>query len=186
MRLIRTQSTIRLGLIILLLALAGAQAWCVIDSLGNDVPLGDRLFVAVSSGDANEVRSLLRRGASPLARDSAGMTPLMCAAECGRDEIAQMLIGSGSPLDVSDRYGMTPLLHAVRGGHVGMVAMLLGSSAADDRIESERSALECANAWGSDAVAAFLRTQLNIVPASFTAPRGTYARPAAQSTLLGS
>jgi len=113
------------------------------------------------------------------------MTPLMCDAECGRDEIAQMLIASGSPLDVSDRYGMTPLLHAVRGGHVGMVAILLGSSEADDRIESERSALECANAWGSDAVAAFLRTQLNVVPASFTAPRGTHTRPG-QSNLLGS
>ena len=173
------QSILRLSLILLLLGLTAAQAWCVLNAVSDDLSPAERMFVAVSAGDANEVRDLLRQGVSPVARDSSRMTPLMCAAGSGRLEIAQLLIASGSPLDSTDRYGMTPLLHAVRADNIDMVTLLLGSCEHQDRMESEKAAVAFADRCGSCEVASFLRAKLraefNVMPASFT-PAGPAGR----------
>src|SRR3954468_18860871 len=103
----RSILTSKSWLIMLLLVLFGGQTYCLMESWFSDLPLNDRLFVAVSSGDVESARSLLRAGASVLARDANGITPLMCAAGCRSTQMAQLLIENGSALDATDCAGMT-------------------------------------------------------------------------------
>ena len=163
----------RCWLIALVLALSGAQAYCVIQGWFSDVSINERLFIAVSSGDVNLARGLLRQGASVFARDANGITPLMCAAGCRSPQMAEMLIDSGSALDATDRSGLTPLHYALRGGHVEMVDLILRHEA--DAAPDRSDLIDFAHSCGSEAVVAFLRNTQAVMPAGFSAePRANH------------
>jgi ankyrin repeat protein len=163
----------RCWLIVLLLALTGGQAYCVIQGWFSDLSLNERLFIAVSSGDVNWARGLLRQGASVFARDTNGITPLMCAAGCRSPQMAEMLINSGSALDATDHSGLTPLHYAVRGGHVEMVDLILRHEA--DAPPDRNDLIDFAHSCGSNEVVAFLRSTQAIMPAGFSAePRANH------------
>jgi ankyrin repeat protein len=163
----------RCWLIALLLALTGGQAYCVIQGWFSDLPIDDRLFIAVSSGDVDLARGLLRQGASVFARDHNGITPLMCAAGCRSPQMAELLINSGSALDATDHSGLTPLHYAVRGGHVEMVDLILRHEA--DAPPDRSDLIGFAHSCGSEAVVAFLRNTQTITPAGFSVePRGNH------------
>ncbi|KAK3332910.1 ankyrin repeat-containing domain protein [Cercophora scortea] len=84
-------------------------------------------------------RILLRHGASPIARDSNGQTPLHWAAKAGNASVvSQLLQAGGSPsADVMDREGATPLTVLVervgsgapRNGDVEIVRLLVARGA---------------------------------------------------------
>ncbi len=60
------------------------------------------LIEAARAGDADEVRSLLERGASVGARDTAGATALVAAAYGNHVEVARLLVDAGADVNVKD------------------------------------------------------------------------------------
>jgi uncharacterized protein len=91
--------TIRRGLVTSLLALSlGA---CGGDS-EPDASLGPLLLEAARAGDADEVRSLLERGAPVEPRDPTGATPLVAAAYGNHLETARLLVDAGADVNVQD------------------------------------------------------------------------------------
>jgi len=61
-------------------------------------------------------------------RDSAGLTPLMWAAKCGREEVVKLLLQQNhTEPDIPDtQYDRTALSWAARSGHEGVVKLFLG------------------------------------------------------------
>jgi len=74
------------------------------------------LHRAAGSGDAAEVRRLLRAGADPQALDRDGVMPLYRAAEAGSRDAVSALKRRGVPVDHFDRLGRTPLAAAAESG----------------------------------------------------------------------
>lgn len=79
------------------------------------------LLWAVRYSKASVVRALLEAGADVSycpSRQTAGRvqlrTALHCAAACGREDLARMLIEHGASLNVLDTEGKTPLFSAVK------------------------------------------------------------------------
>ena len=63
------------------------------------------------------LKLLLENGASINARDNAGRTALMYAAEHGRDELVQVLLEAGADATAQDRAGRTAWQWAEQNGH---------------------------------------------------------------------
>ncbi|MEU8762339.1 ankyrin repeat domain-containing protein [Streptomyces sp. NPDC048659] len=126
--------------------------------------LTQRLFSAVLSGDAPSVRSLLRGGASPEARDGDGTTALYLAAVQGEAEVARLLLAAGAaPDEESEGPGAdgTPLCAAACWGHAETVRHLLAHGADPGLREDRgtgRTPLEWAADGGHEATAELLRT----------------------------
>jgi uncharacterized protein len=81
---------------------------------------------AVRSGDAEQVRDLLRGGADVNAAQGDGMTALHWAAEVGNAEISEILIRGGAKVGAVTRLGdYTPLHLASRKGRADVMAVLL-------------------------------------------------------------
>jgi uncharacterized protein len=72
---------------------------------------------AVTDGDAEAVRRLLRSGANVNARNRRGQTALMLAAHHGHREIVDLLVGAGADLNVTAKYNLTALMLAIVAGH---------------------------------------------------------------------
>ena len=88
------------------------------------------LVAAVFAGDTDGAVSLLGDGADPdIARELAGATPLLVAAQEGELEIAQALIDAGADLDRGSDSDLTPLLIASDRGHADVVDLLIQSGA---------------------------------------------------------
>ena len=85
------------------------------------------------AGDANAMRDLLDRGASPNARETHTQfqgTILGEAAAKGNDAGVTLLLDRGADIEATDaKVGMTPLMHAVWGRHVSTVHLLLARKA---------------------------------------------------------
>ena len=60
------------------------------------------LIEAARSGDADDVRALLERGAGIAARDGSGATALVAAAYGNHVEAARLLIGAGADVNAKD------------------------------------------------------------------------------------
>ena len=73
--------------------------------------LGQDLFIAVGRGDLPGVRSLLKRGADPNARNGLLFVPLDLAAATGQVDVMKALIESGAKVEAESPYG-TPLTFA--------------------------------------------------------------------------
>jgi ankyrin repeat protein len=93
------------------------------------------LISAASKGDVEVARFLLAHGSNPNARDEAGVTPLLRAAEGDFIEIAKLLLSHGADVDAScDEYqwtngrwpkGETALMLAAQHGYQDMIELLL-------------------------------------------------------------
>ena len=75
--------------------------------------LDRRLVEAVQADNTAQVKALLQKGASAMAKDEAGNTALHYAT---RKDIAAMLVAAGAPLGAkNDDFGMTPLFNVTAG-----------------------------------------------------------------------
>jgi ankyrin repeat protein len=89
------------------------------------------LSIAAWRGDVALVRSLLSQGASVLATDAGGISPLARAVEAGHLDVVQVLLAAGaSPVATQRDSDEAPLLNgpAAR-GDVGMIASLIAAGA---------------------------------------------------------
>ena len=89
--------------------------------------------VVYGGGSASMLRELISNfGHDPACVDDDGNTLLHTAAQCGKDEIVQMLAkeyNSCCSIDSRNSQGQTPLHCACVGGHVGVVEALLSHDA---------------------------------------------------------
>jgi len=89
---------------------------------------------AVTDGDLETVRRLLRAGAEVNARDRYGQTALMLAAHRGHREIVEELLRAGADLNLTAKYNLTALMLAVVAGHA-TVARILARAGTDLRVK---------------------------------------------------
>ncbi|PWK86819.1 ankyrin repeat domain-containing protein [Fulvimonas soli] len=76
-------------------------------------------------GRAEAVMTLLANGASPLATDAEGNTPLHGAVLSGEPIVAAMLLDAAAPLDALNRAGASPLAVACRAANWPLAKFLL-------------------------------------------------------------
>ncbi len=84
---------------------------------------------AVTRGDIEAARRLLRAGADINARDRHGQTALMLAAHHGHRELVEMLIEHGADLNITAKYHLSALMLSVMAGHTGIVRRLARAGA---------------------------------------------------------
>jgi ankyrin repeat protein len=98
---------------------------------GGDTRIRQRLDRAISSGDVDQVREILSKSPKQLnLRDkSKGATVLHVAAEAGRADIAELLIGKGADINVETKAGWTPLHRAVDMNHPAVAKLLISKGA---------------------------------------------------------
>jgi Ankyrin repeats (3 copies)/Ankyrin repeats (many copies) len=119
---------------------------------------GSRLHRAARAGDVSRIRSLLKRGANPNARDRDGRTPLMDAARAGRLEAMRALLDARANVNAQSRAGGTALIEAARKGRLEAVRLLVDSGAnLNHRQRGWGTALEAAERAGHNDVAKLLR-----------------------------
>ena len=106
------------------------------------------LHRAVHDNDLDRLRASLRAGADPDARDSAGRTPLIEAAELGRLDAVRLLIAAGGDLNASSRGSGTALEAAERAGNA-QIAALLREAGARTSGKSLGDTV-CVRPWGGD------------------------------------
>jgi len=87
------------------------------------------LMQAAKSGDIEQVRDLLRRGASVAMTSEKGKTALHYAAANGHVEIVKLLIEAGADVNLRDNEWHTPLMLAAIYGCNHTVQALLQSGA---------------------------------------------------------
>jgi ankyrin repeat protein len=97
------------------------------------VPEAD-LHTAARNGDRATVRRHLARGASPVAVDARGFTPLHLAAWGGHGGLLRVLLAAGAPVDVRSEHrrccsGATALHLAVAAGQTAAAEVLLAAGA---------------------------------------------------------
>ena len=85
---------------------------------------------AVTHGDVEAVRKLLRSGLDVNARDRYGQTALMMAAHAGHREMVETLVESGADLNATAKYKLSALMLAIVAGHAA-VARILARAGAD-------------------------------------------------------
>ncbi|KAK0089572.1 hypothetical protein PV325_006701 [Microctonus aethiopoides] len=110
------------------------------------------LTIAAAHGSTGTVSALLARGASPLATNSKGLSPLMLAAREGHWGTAERLVQSSSTLSSStdvildqmqilleqrDLMGRTPLMMAACEGHTNLIDMFLEKGAIIEAADNE-------------------------------------------------
>ena len=88
-----------------------------------------RLIAAAERGDGASVARLIKDGASPKARDSAGRTALLAATQHNRIEVARELIAAGADVNAQDNIEDSPYLLAGARGHVEILRMTLAAGA---------------------------------------------------------
>lgn len=103
------------------------------------------LHFAVSKGNLEICKTLLKHGASARTKDKRGQLPIHRAAAVGSVPLLKLLIENKSPLNATDMDGMTALHHAISEGHAHVAVELLKAGAETDKKDSDgRLALECA------------------------------------------
>lgn len=75
-------------------------------------PVYERIWRAIYKNDVETVSRLLSSGISVDILDEYGRTPLMTAAEYGREEIVRLLLDHGADVNARSENGVTPLLYA--------------------------------------------------------------------------
>ena len=89
---------------------------------------------AVTRGDVETVRALLRAGAEVNARDHRGQTALMLAAHRGFREMVEILVEGGADLNVTAKFNLSALMLAIIAGHAE-VARVLARAGTDLRVK---------------------------------------------------
>lgn len=126
------------------------------------------------------VGELVRTGSDPNARDSAGTTPLMLAAETGYVEVAAMLVQAGASVNSTDDIGGTALHLAASLDEPKMVEFLLNQDGIDVNMPHTRwnhhTALMLAAENGyTDVISHLLRVPQLVIDQEATTPRGQTA-----------
>jgi ankyrin repeat protein len=104
---------------------------------GKDANLGDNndarenlLHDAVRRGDIETCRTLIAKGMDVNAKNTAGETPLLLAADCGHIGIAKLLLENGADVKIrGDWNSFTPLHWASGVGSKEMVCLLVAHGA---------------------------------------------------------
>ncbi len=110
---------------------------------------------AAAQGNVEQVRSLLRGGASPDDMGTSGVTPLMWASRAGHVPVVKALLEGGAGLDVRDRHvnGWTALIHAIHKGQNEVARLILEAGADPNaRVDGGATALMFAAAYGNTAM----------------------------------
>ena len=92
-----------------------------------------RLIEAVTSGDRESARSLLKQGVNVNQKQLDGATALAWAVHYDNLELVKLLIAAGADVNAANDYGVTPLALACDNGSVVMVETLLNARADPDR-----------------------------------------------------
>lgn len=87
---------------------------------------------AVTRGDVETVRQMLRAGADVDALDRHGQTALMRAAHRGSRAMVEALVAAGADLDVTAKYSLSALMLAITAGHVEVARVLARAGASLD------------------------------------------------------
>jgi hypothetical protein len=82
-------------------------ALCALSLAAGAADPAKQLLAAARTGDAAQVRILLKAGASPDAKDKDGRTPLMLAAANGYVDAVRALLEKGANTSVRDKTGRT-------------------------------------------------------------------------------
>jgi ankyrin repeat protein len=108
-----------------LLALAGIVSAGLWLGAAAEPPLVD----AVTSGNRDTVRALLKSRADVNAREADGTTSLHWAVRADDLETARLLLRAGADVNASNRYSLTPLSLAATNGNAAMIGALLEAGA---------------------------------------------------------
>ena len=126
-----------------------------------------QLILASDRGDLALVRDLVGQGVDPNAQIPGyvvGETPLMAAAEEGREDVTQFLLSlPATNLEARGEGGWTALLVASSNGHLNIVKLLLDHGADPEAVTvSGTTPLMAAAREGREDVAQFLLSLPNI------------------------
>ena len=101
-------------------------------------PTATLFHKAVQTGDINQVKVLISKGADVNSKGDSRRTPLHLTAITGRNDIAELLIANGANLEArSDVHaGLTPLHWAILSGHKNVVQLLISKGADVNRTDS--------------------------------------------------
>ena len=108
----------------------------------NSLQINIFLFEASRKGCVETLPKLFDAGASRLARDRDGDTPLGLAAHAGRDEIVAALMAGASEaerrqIDMPDARGATPLMLALHAGREAVARRLIDAGATLDAADQQ-------------------------------------------------
>ncbi len=152
---------------------------------------GQALFDALHAGQTSSVRTALKSGSDPNARDATGATPLMYAAAFSPLECMELLIRGGARVNDASNAGFTALMWSLsdpakvrlllrhkadvnakaKDGHA---AMMLASQNA---FRQTASLLLAAGAADEDGMQPRFRPILKLAPDAFTEVRSTGIEP---------
>jgi len=122
------------------------------------------LFHAARDGRAEDVRDLLRSGASTsevnLQDDESGNTCLGVAARYGHVEIVTDLLAAGADPELRNKVGSTPILAASKHDHLEVAAALLAAGASPNACNRDgQTPLIAAATYGHGAMVQLLCSQ---------------------------
>src|SRR5262245_28762571 len=91
-----------------------------------DAPERNRALIAAAAlGDTDEVRRLLRQGASVHATDERGVTALLAAAYNNHPETMRALLSAGADINHQDNNRDNPYLYTAAEGHLEALRVAL-------------------------------------------------------------
>eukprot|EP00043_Microstomoeca_roanoka_P018045 m.190401 g.190401 ORF g.190401 m.190401 type:complete len:1075 (+) comp16757_c0_seq2:160-3384(+) len=107
-------------------------------------PLDISLLAATTAGDADELASLLHKGADPNAGNHDGLRPLHQAAIDNRPDLILLLIHAGADVNALDNEAWTPLHGAASNGHIEACRVLLQHGADLTKLNNDlETPLDC-------------------------------------------
>ena len=101
-------------------------------------PTATQFHKAVQTGDINQVKILISKGADVNSKGDSRRTPLHLTAITGSKDIAELLIANGAKLNAKSDLpvGLTPLHWAIVSGHKDIVELLISKGADVNKIDN--------------------------------------------------